>query len=471
MAEYSAEELAIIVRYDGAKSAFDALTDKSAYYGRVVFITGTTVNGITTGQAIWVSETGSTSGKYLDMSNIQDIANQLTYVKGLKVGNTTYAGTITVSGTNGISVTVSNNTMTFSGKTLQDSIDSVNTTATNALNKANANGTAITNLGTTVSNIQNSLKGYATDEELADAKSEIVGESTDGTTAMTLHGVKNYALAAANTAKNEVLGDTNDDIEDETIRGNKNAIEQISDAFPVTISESTGSGDIAKIYTIKQGLSTIGTINIPKELVVTSGSVVAGTWSGTSFTESASGTGKAIKLTIANQTTPIYINVKDLVDVYTAQQNASQVQLSISASNVISATLVNGSVTTSILANGAVTTAKIDEGAVTTAKIAGSAVTSDKIDNDAVTEDKIEDSVLAKINRGNTSVQSVSGGDFISVTDTSGTTNNKSYKVSAKTKTMEATKADILLNGEDALATAHDVYNFIKARLSVKVVS
>lgn len=471
MAEYSAEELAIIVRYDGAKSAFDALTDKSAYYGRVVFITGTTANGITTGQAIWVSETGSTSGKYLDMSNIQDIANQLTYVKGLKVGNTTYAGTITITGTNGISVTVSSNTMTFSGEALQDSIDSVNTTATNALNKANANGTAITNLGTEVTNIKNSLGDYATDEELEDAIADVVGVSADATTAITLYGIKNYALAAANTAKNEVLGNSNDDIEAETIRGNKNAIEQISDAFPVTITEATGSGDIAKVYTVKQGLNTIGTINIPKELVVTSGRVVAGTWSDTSFTESTSGTGKAIKLTIANQTAPIYINVKDLVDVYTAQQNAPQVQLSISESNVISATLVNGSVTTSILANGAVTTAKIAGGAVTNAKITGGAVTTDKIADNAVTEDKIEDSVLAKIDTGYTSVQSVSGGDFISVSDTSGTTNNKSYKVSAKTKTMESAKADILLNGEDALATAHDVYNFIKARLSVKVVS
>lgn len=462
MAEYSAEELAIIVRYDGAKSAFDALTDKSAYYGRVVFITGTTANGITTGQAIWVSETGSTSGKYLDMSNIQDIANQLTYVKGLKVGNTTYAGTITITGTNGISVTVSSNTMTFSGKALQDSIDSVNTTATNALNKANANGTAITNLGTTVSNIQNSLKGYATDEELADAKSEIVGVSTDGTTAMTLHGVKNYALAAANTAKNEALGDTNDDIEDETIRGNKNAIEHISDAFPVTISESVGEGDIAKVYTVKQGLNTIGTINIPKELVVTSGSVVTGTWSGTSFTESTSGAGKAIKLTIANQTTPIYINVKDLVDVYIAE-DTSTIDITISTDNKISASVKSDSIQTSMLVNSAVTTSKINGGAVTTEKIA----------DDAVSYDKLAQSVKTSLGKADNAVSDVrinistDDADYLSGTKSSSDT-IRTINLDVKTESIGNATSDTTKKG---LATAEDVAAFIKARLSVRVVS
>lgn len=91
--------------------------------------------------------------------------------------------------------------------------------------------------------------------------------------------------------------------------------------------------------------------------------------------------------------------------------------------------------------------------------------------DDGIPETDLKDSVVTKLNKGYSSVQEVSGGDFISVSDTSGQTNNKSYKVSAKTKTMETAKEDILLNGEDALATAHDVYKFIKARLSVKVVS
>ncbi len=147
--------------------------------------------------------------------------------------------------------------------------------------------------------------------------------------------------------------------------------------YTVVVDSSTSGLDagILKRYTIKQGASdsqtVVGTIDIPKDLVVTSGSVVTGTWSNDTFTE-GSGTGKAVKLTIANQTAPVYINVADLVDVYTAQQNATQVQLAISNTNEISATIKNGAVSTEKLdssvqtalgkANSALQKADITEG-------------------------------------------------------------------------------------------------------------
>jgi hypothetical protein len=56
-------------------------------------------------------------------------------------------------------------------------------------------------------------------------------------------------------------------------------------------------------------------------------------------------------LTVANQTDPIYIAVKDLVDVYTAQQNATEVQLTIGNNNEISAAIVDGSIAKSKLAS------------------------------------------------------------------------------------------------------------------------
>ena len=80
-------------------------------------------------------------------------------------------------------------------------------------------------------------------------------------------------------------------------------------------------------YTVKQGGVVRGTINIPKFLVVKSGSVVTGEWNGTAFTEDAtqpgSGSGKAIKLVINDSADAgtdddvLYINVADLCDVYT----------------------------------------------------------------------------------------------------------------------------------------------------------
>ena len=73
-----------------------------------------------------------------------------------------------------------------------------------------------------------------------------------------------------------------------------------------------------KTYELKQGGELIGKIDIPKDLVVTSGSLVHGYWSGNTFTEDEEGPDTAIKLVIANQEEPVYINTKDLVDYYTA---------------------------------------------------------------------------------------------------------------------------------------------------------
>lgn len=73
-----------------------------------------------------------------------------------------------------------------------------------------------------------------------------------------------------------------------------------------------------KTYILSQGITEIGRIDIPKDLVVESGSLVHGTWNGSTFIEDPNGPDAAIKLIIANQERPIYINTKDLVDYYTA---------------------------------------------------------------------------------------------------------------------------------------------------------
>jgi hypothetical protein len=77
-----------------------------------------------------------------------------------------------------------------------------------------------------------------------------------------------------------------------------------------------------KTYILSQGVGSgkteIGRIDIPKDLVVEEGSLVHGTWDGGTFVEDPEGKDVAIKLVIANSHDVIYINVKDLVDIYTA---------------------------------------------------------------------------------------------------------------------------------------------------------
>ena len=158
--------------------------------------------------------------------------------------------------------------------------------------------------------------------------------------------------------------------------------------YTVTVTETSGSASdpYSKRYNVVQSATGLNAnIDIPKDMVVSEGSVVDITfhdgklWDGStdvtskikpSGTPSALDAGKYIKLVIANATSDtIYIGVKDLVDIYTAQPNATQIQLAISSSNVISATVVAGSIGTTELTNGAVTTDKIDSKAVTSAKL------------------------------------------------------------------------------------------------------
>lgn len=133
-------------------------------------------------------------------------------------------------------------------------------------------------------------------------------------------------------------------------------------AAVVTITELGAEGDYAQRYEIKQGTTLVGTINIPKELVVDDGEVVVN--------PEGQPAGTYLKLTLRNVTDPIYIDVAKLVDVYTAQQSATQVQLTINANKQISAVIVAGSITATELAANAVTTGKIADFNVTKDKLA-----------------------------------------------------------------------------------------------------
>ena len=103
-------------------------------------------------------------------------------------------------------------------------------------------------------------------------------------------------------------------------------------------AKETANAGYLKSYTFTGPDGTPVDIDIPKDLVVTKGEIVK------------EGKDTFIQLTIANQVAPVKINVKDLVDVYTAQANAAQVQLAINGTNEISATIKPGSIAKTDLA-------------------------------------------------------------------------------------------------------------------------
>lgn len=121
-----------------------------------------------------------------------------------------------------------------------------------------------------------------------------------------------------------------------------NELQALTTGSAVTIEKNGNT------YTIKQGGVAIApTIDIPKDMVVESGSIVGGTWSGNAFTP-GTGSGKALALVIANGGGTVYINVADLVDAYTGG-SSSTITVSISGTNQITASIVAGSITESLM--------------------------------------------------------------------------------------------------------------------------
>ena len=137
---------------------------------------------------------------------------------------------------------------------------------------------------------------------------------------------------------------------DTAVQGAKDYAKGLVDAIPaqtdytVTITENTDDNAVAKTYVFTQNGAEIGAIKLAKELVVTSGSVKEVTVADAPYAGAKVGD-KYIELVIANQDTPIYVPAKDLVDIYTAKDGAAEVQVAISNTNEISATLVNGGIT------------------------------------------------------------------------------------------------------------------------------
>ena len=106
--------------------------------------------------------------------------------------------------------------------------------------------------------------------------------------------------------------------------------------------KATPNDGYLKTYQFTYGAGTTFEIDIPKDLVVESGEVIVVT---DDAPVSGLTNGTYLKLVIVNQTEPVYIDVKDLCDVYTGKTATDGVSVSVSASNEISATLVGKAVT------------------------------------------------------------------------------------------------------------------------------
>lgn len=170
------------------------------------------------------------------------------------------------------------------------------------------------------------------------------------------------------------------------------ALNEVSDAVKtggegsvVTISTDTTTEGYAKSYTFKQGTKNLGVIDIPKDMVVSSGTVEVDP------VDQEPGT--YLVLTLANATNDkVYINVGKLVDIYKAAASATQVQIAVDpVTREISATIVADSITATELAADSVVTAKIADGNVTKAKLSTEVQVSLGKADTAIQEDDLTD--------------------------------------------------------------------------------
>ena len=106
--------------------------------------------------------------------------------------------------------------------------------------------------------------------------------------------------------------------------------------------KATPNDGYLKTYQFTYGTGSTFEIDIPKDLVVESGEVIVVT---DDAPVSGLTNGTYLKLVIVNQAEPVYIDVKDLCDVYTGKTVTDGVSVAVSDTNEISATLVGKAVT------------------------------------------------------------------------------------------------------------------------------
>lgn len=201
---------------------------------------------------------------------------------------------------------------------------------------------------------------------LAALKTTIEGEVVNGITA------GNNGIIIGGTATNPTIGakispKSDNSLSIRTEAGEEGLYVNVPEGtnYTVSVTESTPEG-YAKAYTFSQLGSTIATINIPKDMVVESGTVEkkseAGAWGQP---------GTYLHLVLANaDEDDIYINVSDLIEYVTSgSQAGDMVVIDIDAQHKVTATITDGTITKAKLDNSVQTSLNKADNALQVADI------------------------------------------------------------------------------------------------------
>lgn len=174
--------------------------------------------------------------------------------------------------------------------------------------------------------------------------------------------------------------------------------------YSLVKDETAAAGDIATYHLTKDGVNEGVAINIPKDLVVSSGSVVE--LEDGALPDGVAVAGTYIKLVLANSAKPIYINVSTLIEYVTGgsgENDAIQINVS-SDTHKVTARVKNGSLTKEMLAAGVVASLDKADSAVQTVA-AGDTNGTIKVDGNAVAVTGLQDAAYATVKSINDTAQ------------------------------------------------------------------
>lgn len=174
--------------------------------------------------------------------------------------------------------------------------------------------------------------------------------------------------------------------------------------YSLVKDETAAKGDIATYHLTKDGVNEGVAINIPKDLVVSSGSVE--TFTAGALPEGVTEAGTYIKLTLANSATPLYINVSTLIEYVTGgsgENDAIQINVS-SDTHKVTANVKNGSLTKEMLAAGVVASLDKANSAVQTV-VAGETNGTIKVDGTEIAVAGLQDAAYATVKSINDTAQ------------------------------------------------------------------
>lgn len=254
------------------------------------------------------------------------------------------------------------------------------------IGSAAAEGTEASGLYKLIADVEAVAKARLESVEAGDNSITIAGSATEPSVAVKISEASGNALSLAND-------------------GLKVEIPEVKvPEYSLVKDETAAAGDVATYHLTKDGVNEGVAINIPKDLIVASGSVVE--LEDGALPDGVTVAGTYIKLVLSNSAKPIYINVGSLIEYVTGgsgENDAIQINVS-SDTHKVTANIKNGSLTKGMLAADVVTSLGKADSAVQTVA-AGETNGTIKVDGTEIAVAGLKDAAFATVKSINDTAQ------------------------------------------------------------------